>query len=199
MLMTVMVFGGGSPGDLAERIRSGDVAIDLYRPVGLLGWYVAADLGRAAYHLVTRGVAPTLVGALLLNRNWPDDAAAWLGFAISVVLAVLVSFGLRFLVACTAFWLLDATGPAMIALTLAVFFSGLTVPLVIFPGRLKEVALALPWASYLQAPADIWLGKRTGFEVVEALGLQALWAAVLLAVGAAVLGLATRKVVVQGG
>ena len=37
MIMTVMIWGGGSPADLAERIRSGDVAIDLYRPVGLLG------------------------------------------------------------------------------------------------------------------------------------------------------------------
>jgi len=199
MIMTVMIWGGGSPADLAERIRSGDVAIDLYRPVGLLGWYVAADLGRAAYHLATRGLAPTLVGALLFDLNWPDDVAAWLGFAVSVPLAVLVSFGLRFLVACSAFWLLDATGPAQVALTLAVFFSGLTVPLVIFPGWLKDLALALPWAAYLQIPADIWLGKRSGLALVEGLVLQAMWAAVLLGLGAAVLGLATRKVVVQGG
>jgi ABC-2 type transport system permease protein len=125
--------------------------------------------------------------------------AAWLGFAVSVPLAVLVSFGLRFLVACSAFWLLDATGPSQVALTLAVFFSGLTVPLVIFPGWLKDLALALPWAAYLQIPADIWLGKRSGLALVEGLGLQAMWAAVLLGLGAAVLGLATRKVVVQGG
>jgi ABC-2 type transport system permease protein len=199
MIMTVMIWGGGSPADLAERIRSGDVAIDLYRPVGLLGWYVAADLGRAAYHLITRGLAPTVVGALLFDLSWPDSAAAWLGFAVSVPLAVLVSFGLRFLVACTAFWLLDATGPTQIAFVLASFFSGMTVPLVIFPGWLRDVALALPWATYLQIPADIWLGKRSGLALVEALGLQVLWAAVLLALCAAVLRLATRKVVVQGG
>ena len=59
MIMTVMLWGGGSPEDLAERIRSGDVAIDLYRPVNLLAWYAAADLGRAAYHALSRGVAPT--------------------------------------------------------------------------------------------------------------------------------------------
>lgn len=199
MIMTVMIWGGGTPADLAERIRSGDVAIDLYRPVGLLGWYVAGDLGRAAYHLVTRGVAPTVVGAILFDLDWPDSPAAALGFAASIPLAVLVSFGLRFLVACTAFWLLDATGPSTIALVLAVFFGGLTVPLVIFPGWLRDVAMALPWAAFLQIPADIWLGKRTGLALVEGLGLQALWAAVLLALCAAVLRIATRRVVVQGG
>ncbi len=59
LLMTVAIWGGGTPDDLAARIKSGDVAIDFYRPVGLLGWYLAGDLGRALYHLLTRGLAPT--------------------------------------------------------------------------------------------------------------------------------------------
>lgn len=199
LIMTVMIWGGGTPDDLAERIRSGDVAIDLYRPVGILGWYLAADLGRAVYHLLTRGIAPTVVGALLFDLTWPGSPLAWLGFAVSVPLAVLVSFGIRFLVACTAFWLLDATGAHTIAFVTAVFFSGMTVPLVLFPGWLKDVAMVLPWATYLQIPADIWLGKRTGLDLVGGLGLQVLWAAALLALCQAVLRLATRKVVVQGG
>lgn len=199
MLMTTQVFGGGSPADLADRIRSGDVAIDLYRPANLLGWYAAADLGRAAYHLLARGVAPTVVGALLFDLRWPPGPAAVLGFTVAVVLAVVVSFALRFIVACTAFWLLDATGPTNLAFVLTVFFSGMTVPLVIFPGWLRDVALVLPWAAYLQVPADIWLGQRAGLELLGGLALQAGWAVALLAVAAYVLHRATRKVVVQGG
>ena len=59
MIMTVAIWGGGTTDDVADRIRTGDVAIDLYRPVSFLGWWLASDLGRAAYHLLTRGVAPT--------------------------------------------------------------------------------------------------------------------------------------------
>ena len=59
--------------------------------------------------------------------------------------------------------------------------------------------MALPWAAYLQVPADIWLGKSTGLELLAGLGFQALWAAVLLGLCAVVLRIATRKVVVQGG
>jgi ABC-2 type transport system permease protein len=199
MIMTVMIWGGGTPDDLAERIRSGDVAIDLYRPVGLLGWYLAADLGRAVYHLLTRGLAPTIVGGLLFDLTWPPSPWAWLGFVVSIPLAVVVSFGVRFLVASTAFWLMDATGPNTLAFVTAIFFSGMTVPLVLFPGWLKDVAMALPWATFLQIPADIWLGKRTGLDLVAGLGLQVLWAVVLLAACQGVLRLATRKVVVQGG
>ncbi len=109
MIMTVVMWSGGATDDLSDRIRSGDVAIDLYRPVNLLGWYLAADLGRAAYHLLTRGVAPTVIGALLFDLNFPTVLGA-LAFAVSLPLAVTVSFAIRMLVSASAFWLFDDSG-----------------------------------------------------------------------------------------
>ncbi len=199
MLMTVALWGGGTSDDLADRVRSGDVAIDLYRPVGLLGWYLAGDLGRGAYHLLTRGLAPTVIGALLFDLTWPAGPSAWIGFAVSLVLAVVVSFAIRFLFASSAFWLLDYAGVRLLGGVLAIFFSGLALPLVIFPGPLRDVAMLLPWASFLQTPADIWLGHRAGWDLIGGLGLQVGWAVVLLGVCGLVLRAATRKVVVQGG
>ena len=200
LLMTVAMWGGGTTDDLGERIRSGDVAIDLYRPVGMMGWYLAGDLGRAAYHLLSRGLGPTLLAWLLFEQfSFPATWQAALGFLASLVLAVVTSFGIRWLVACSAFWLLDQSGVRMMAAALAVFFSGLALPLVIFPEPWRSVALALPWASYLQTPADIWLGKREGLDLLAGLAQQAAWIVVLLGLGQLVLRAATRKVVVQGG
>ena len=157
------------------------------------------DLGRALFHLLTRGVAPTLVGGLLFDLRYPAGLTAWLLFAASVPLAVVVSFAIRMLVSASAFWLLDDTGVRNLQAVFAMFFSGLVVPLVIFPGWTRDLAMALPWASYLQVPADIWLGQRTGVDALAGLGFQVLWAGVLLAMCAAVLRLAQRKVVVHGG
>lgn len=199
LLMTVAIWGGGSTDDLAERIRSGDVAIDFYRPVGLLGWYLAGDLGRAAYHLLTRGVAPTVVGMLLFGIRAPDSPLAAVAFAASLPLAVTVSFGLRFLVAVTGFWLLDASGARMLAASLATFFSGMVLPLVLFPGLLGRLAQSLPWSGMIQVPIDLWLGRYRGVELLFALGFQLAWVVLLLGVCAVVLRRATRKVVVQGG
>ena len=100
LLMTIALWGGGTTDDLAERIRTGDVAIDLYRPVGLVGWYLASDLGRAAYHLLTRGLGPTVIGLRRLRHRAarrPRCRARLRG--VSLVLAVVVSFAIRFLVA----------------------------------------------------------------------------------------------------
>jgi ABC-2 type transport system permease protein len=199
LLMTVALWGGGTTDDLAERIRTGDVAIDLYRPVGIIGWYLAGDLGRATYHFLTRGVGPTLLGLLVFRIALPGSPVAGLGFLVSLVLAVVTSFAIRFLVACSAFWLLDQTGVKVLSGAFAIFFSGMALPLVIFPEPLRSIALALPWASYLQTPADIWLGHRTGVGLLTGLAVQAVWIVVLLGLCQAVLGAATRKVVVQGG
>ena len=147
MLMTVMVWGGGATADLSDRIRTGDVALDLYRPVPLIGWYAAQDLGRAAYHLLARGVAPTIVGALLFDIRFPDSVGAWVGFALSVPLAVMVSFAVRFLVASTAFWLLDATGPGDHRL---------------HARRSSSAASPCPWSSSRAGPGTLVMAAAVG-------------------------------------
>jgi ABC-2 type transport system permease protein len=199
LLMTVALWGGGTTDDLAERIRTGDVAIDLYRPVGLLGWYLAGDLGRATYHLLTRGLAPTFIGILLFHIRMPAGPVAAAAFLVSLPLAVTVSFALRFLVASTAFWLLDASGPRVLSGALAMFFSGMVLPLVLFPGWLGTLATALPWSAMVQVPNDLWLGQHPGADALAAIGFQLAWALTLLGCCALVLRAATRKVVLQGG
>jgi ABC-2 type transport system permease protein len=185
--------------ELAERIRTGDIAVDLYRPVDLQAWWLAGDLGRAAFHLLARGVPPVVVGALAFNLRLPPTAANALAVLPSLLLALLVSFAIRYLLALGAFWLLDDRGANLLAFTLASFFSGLLVPLVLFPGWLGTQAARLPWAAMLQVPADVWLGRYRGADLLAALGLQAVWAVALLGLGRLLSAAARHKVVVQGG
>jgi ABC-2 type transport system permease protein len=140
-----------------------------------------------------------VIGALLFDLRFPGGLLPWLLFAASVPLAVVVSFGIRLLVSASAFWLLDDSGVKSLQVVLAMFFSGLVVPLVLFPGWTRDLAMALPWAAFLQVPADIWLGHREGWAAVEGLAFQAMWAAVLLGICQVVLARARDKVVVQGG
>lgn len=199
LIMTVGIWGTGVTDEVAERIRTGDVAVDLYRPVSYLGWWLASDLGRSGYHLLTRGLAPTVIGFLLFDLRPPAGPVAAVGFLVAVLLAVVVCFAIRMLVATSSFWLLDQGGVRTLMVVFAAFFSGLTVPLVLFPGALRDLVMALPWATFVQVPADIWLGRRAGDQILAGLGFQAGWAAVLLGGCAFVMHLAGRKVVVQGG
>ncbi|AKN68628.1 MULTISPECIES: ABC transporter permease [Streptomyces] len=195
-LSTLAIGGGGVEDELMERIRTGDVAIDLYRPVDLQLWWLAADLGRAFFQLLGRGLVPFLFGALCFPLHLPSDPRVWAAFLLSVLLAMLVGFGIRYLVALSAFWLLDGTGVVQMAWLLGFFCSGMLLPLNVFPGALGEVVRALPWSSLLQAPADLLLGHG---EPLPTYLFQAAWAVVLLGAGRLVQSAATRRVVVQGG
>ncbi|NYI04284.1 ABC transporter permease [Allostreptomyces psammosilenae] len=199
LLVTVAVWGGGFQDDVQTRIRDGDIVVDLYRPVDFQLWWLASDLGRAAFHLLARGIVPLAVGALAFHLRMPVSASTWVAFLLSVALAVVVSFGIRYLVSLAGFWLLDSEGLRTVALLLGMFFSGMLLPIALFPGALGEVARIMPWSAMIQIPGDVFLERRTGGDLAAAFGFQAAWALVLLAAGRAVQGLATRKVVVQGG
>ncbi|MER5509157.1 ABC-2 family transporter protein [Streptomyces sp. NPDC002766] len=188
--------GGGVETELMERIRTGDVAVDLYRPADLQLWWLATDMGRAGFELLGRGVVPFVFGAMFFDMALPTDVTTWLAFLVSVVLAMLVSFAIRYLVALTAFWLMDGTGVIQMAWLVGWFCSGMLLPLNVFPGALGEVVRALPWSSLLQAPADVFLGRA---DPLDTYAFQAAWAVVLLAAGRMVQSAATRRVVVQGG
>lgn len=199
LLMTCAMMGGGFEDELMERIRTGDIAIDLYRPADLQLWWLAGDLGRAAFHLLGRGIVPMALGALAFDLALPGDPLTWLAFLFSVFLGVVVSFSVRFLVALSAFWLMDGAGVGQIAFLVGLFFSGMLLPLTLFPGLLGEIARALPWSSLLQVPADVFLGRHTGWGLLGAFAFQAGWALALLTLGRLLQSVATRRVVVQGG
>jgi ABC-2 type transport system permease protein len=196
LIMAVYMWGWV---EVALRVRSGDIATDLHRPVDPQAYWLAEDLGRALYHLLFRGVPPFLVGALAFELRMPDDALTWLAFAVSVALAVVVGFGFRFLFNLATFWIVDYRGIAILATLVATFCSGLLLPVRLFPDWLETAVSVLPFVAMLQIPADVFVGELRGLDLAGALAFQAAWAAALLLAGRAVFAAGTRKLVVQGG
>lgn len=197
LLATVFGFNDS---EIPTRIRSGDIVSDLYRPVDFQGYWLANDIGRAAFQLIFRGIPPVLIGALAFGIKLPGDLTTWVVFAVSIWLAVLIGFGVRFLSALTGFWLLDTRGVQQIVILTAMFFAGLAVPLGFFPGGLAEVVRWLPFAGMSQLPVDIYLGEhRSIADAAAVLARQATWAIALIGVSRLVATRAFRKTVVQGG
>jgi ABC-2 type transport system permease protein len=196
MIMIVALWGWW---DVEETIRTGDVVSDLGKPFSYLGFWLARDLGRAAYFVVFRGAPILLAGQVLFGLHWPSSIGAWLVFIVSVVLAVAISFGWRFLLNVSAFWTTDARGLGSVAGAATMFLGGFVVPIRYFPEWLQPLALALPFASITQTPADLFVERIGGFDVVGLLALQLGWAVALLAAAQGATVLATRRVVVQGG
>lgn len=196
LLMTIYIWGWY---DIAERIRAGDIVSDFQRPVDFQGYWLAQDLGRAAYHFIFRGIPPFVVGLLAFSLFLPRDGLTYLLFLVSVVLATSLSFAMRFIVNIAAFWLLDYRGVVGLVSILWTFLSGSIIPLALFPGIWRTIAEALPFAGMIQTPVDIFLQQQHGLALALLLGQQLLWTILLLLFGRWLLGKARRRLVVQGG
>lgn len=197
LIAPVNAFGNWQ--ELALRIRTGDIAVDLARPVDPQLAYLAADLGRAAYTFIPRGAPPLLVGALVTGLALPTSPIPYLLGAISVVLAVMVSFSGIWLMNLSAFWLLDLRGVLALYMVASGLLSGLAIPVHWFPDWLAAIAQWSPFPSIVQVPIDIVTERITGLQAATAIGVQAAWCAGLLLLGKAVFRAGARRLVVQGG
>jgi ABC-2 type transport system permease protein len=193
-LIAVVLIWGNT--DFGERVRSGDVAVDLLRPLDLQAALLAEDLGRASFALLIRFTFPLLIGLAFFDLALPGSAVRWTAFGLSVLLAVLVSFAIRFLLNLVAFWLLDWRGLLSLHGAISTVLAGLAIPIAFFPGWARVAIWATPFPAIIQAPIDIAVGASA---VLPLLVHQLTWAVVLLAAGRLVLARAVRTLVIQGG
>ena len=195
LIMTVYMFGWQ---ELALRIRDGSIATDLSRPLDPQRYWLAYDIGRAPYHFIFRGVLPFVFGALVFQLHYPTVPDA-LAFVVSVVLAVVVSLGFRFLYNSSAFWFVDVRGVMMVSLTVSLFFSGMVMPLALLPG-LAAHAGARASVRRDHADADRHLAREASRRSpVRRPRAQAFWALFFLGLGRLTLNAGRQKLVVQGG
>lgn len=197
-LIGVVMFWGWA--DLAERVRTGDIVTDLLRPIHPIVSYLATDLGRAGHAVLSRFVPAVLVGALAFDLYLPAGLVTYPLFAISTLLAVMVSFGCRYLVNASAFWLLDIRGVQLTWMLVSGALSGLAFPLRFLPDWLAVgLWVATPFPSILQTPADVVVERGPPGVRLGLIGLQAAWVVALLLAGARVQRRAERRLVIQGG
>jgi len=185
--------------DLAERIRTGDVAVDFLRPVDVQGAFVATEVGRSLFAFLPRGLPTLAIGALVIGVPAPDAVAAYPLGATSLLLAVTVSATTVYLLATAGFWLVEIRGLQVLYMVVSGFFAGLILPIWFFPPWLYAVASATPFPSMLMYPADILSGRvDTGGAVLHVL-VQVGWLAATVAAGQWLTRAGRRRLEVQGG
>lgn len=183
---------------LQQRVREGKVALDLARPVSLLGQHLSHQLGMTLGFLpMIFAVVPVafFVGVLRL----PASAEAALLYLLSVVLAYAVVALMGLLLGMVAFWTLETTGIWAIYRFANLFFAGGLVPLWLFPGPLRTFAELLPFQTQANIPVSIYIGRLTGSEALRGVAIQALWIVVFVLLVRFVWSRALRRVVIQGG
>ncbi len=195
----LMMTGTLGDREISERIRTGDIAADLYRPVDFQTWWLAHDQGKAAFYALARGIPPFAIGMMVLDLAIPRGFVAWSAFSVATFFGVVLAFAVRFLVNLTGFWLLDARGVVALTAIVQSLFAGHLVPLYFMPDRLEMIARLSPFAGMTAHPIEVLLGAHTGWGLVAVFVHQFFWLSLLLGLGRIMLGRARRKLVIQGG
>lgn len=193
LLMTVFMWGWW---EVMHTIQSGAIVTDLLKPMDLLTYWLSRDLGRAAAHFLIRGIPTFAIGSLFFDLLLPASAERWLAFLVSIPLAVVVSFLLRFMLNLAGFWIIDHRGLNYMAMATLNLLSGFLIPLAFFPGPIRTIADLLPFRAIIMIPNEIYLGQ---IPVAQGLGVQIGWIAVMLGLARWIMSRGEKKVVVQGG
>lgn len=196
LLGPVNIWGGT---DVRDRIRSGDIAVDLARPLDIQAALLAQDLGYSLAAVIPRSIPTLLIGMAVVGVRLPVDPLLWAAGLAGALLAMVVSYLARFLVQTAAFWIVETRGVINLYAGAAGIFSGLIMPLAIMPEPLRLAALATPFPALIQAPADLLAGRVTGAAALATLGVQLAWALGLVAAGRVALRAGARRLVVAGG
>jgi ABC-2 type transport system permease protein len=184
--------------DVAEMMRSGNVSYELTRPLDLYSlWFSRCLSGRAA-PLLLRSIPIFVVAGLFLGLGAPASSAAFGLFVASSFLALLFSAAVVTLLTISLLWTLEGDG-VRYASGLIFFFSGIVVPLPLFPDWMQGVIAVLPFRGLIDTPFRIYIGQLHGTAALSSVALQIAWLAAFVVAGRMMLARGLRRLVVQGG
>lgn len=189
-------------GEILNKITSGDVGIEMCRPLDLYFHWFAKSAASRLTPLFWRGSTTLLFGMIIpvaYRLSSPVSLPGLICMLISLVSAFLL---------CTAFAMLTCSvrlnitwgdGPTYIIMLVGGLLSGAYLPLQLWPKFLQGFLIIQPFAGYLDIPLRFYLGTLPPDNAIWAIGLQLVWAIVFIVIGKVLMSKRLKSIIVQGG
>jgi len=185
--------------DISEMVRTGNIAYELVKPVGLYPmWYMRSIAIRVAPTALRCPLVFGLAMLLFGMRAPPTWQCATL-FACGLVCAILLGAALTTLLTISVLWTLSSRGTITMMVAAVNILSGAIVPLPLFPDWAQGLVAWQPFRGLMDTPFRLYLGHLTGRAAALALAHQLGWTIILILLGQSLVRFAQRRIVVQGG
>lgn len=185
--------------EIMTEVEDGSVAITLIRPYSYPLAKFFSGMGEGLFRLLLWMLPGMAVAIWLFPVQLPHDPRRWGLWALSGVLAFAVNAQINLIFGFLSFWLVKIRSIAWAKQLVADLLSGVFLPLDLWPSGVRAVLRVLPFQAVSYLPSAIFTGHLSGAAAFGALGVQALWVAVLAAVVTWMWRRAKRALVVQGG
>ena len=192
----------GIDDDILSKINSGDVGIELCRPMGLYElWFVKSASGKLATGWI-RGLLTIVVGCLMpvgFRLGLPSSLAGFLLFVVSAVLAFLLCSAYGMVVNAVRLNITWGNGPTYMMMLFSGVLSGTCLPLRLWPDALQTILRFQPFAGATDIPVQLYIGTLSPGEALPGIGLQIAWILIWIAVGRAIMRKRLKGLIIQGG
>lgn len=188
--------------DVGESVRTGAVAYDLTRPMDLYGYWYARALAMRSIPMLMRAIPMFLIATFLMpegfQMTWPNASAlvAWVAATFG---AMLLSCAVTLWMQSTLFFSVAGDGITRIVPSFVTLFSGMVIPLPLFPDWAQGFLRFQPFAALVDLPARLFVGGLAPGEVLFVLALQIIWTAAFALLGRATIKRGMRRLAVAGG
>lgn len=185
--------------NINQNVRQGNVAVDFIKPINIMGFYFATDIGIMIGNLMFRFIPMYIFSGIIFGFTLPANFFALVLFFVSVFLGFIILWCICGIFGLFSFWIIQL-GPIGGAKDYIIrFLSGSFVPLWFFPEKIQSVLNFLPFIHIYQTPISIYIGKISPLQALFSIGIQLVWAILMLLCLTRFQKVAFRKVVVQGG
>lgn len=192
---------------IEQLIREGAVSYELVRPLDLYWFWFARTFALRTATTTLRSI-PMIVFALVLLPlvgfdEWalqpPESLFAFSCFVISIVCALVLACAFTMLMHVFLVWTVSGDGINRIMPSLTIVFSGMVVPLPMFPDWLQPFLNAQPFRGLVDVPYRIYTGNIDAALAAPDILHQIVWALVFIVLGKWLLKRSLRQLVIQGG
>lgn len=185
--------------NISGRIRTGDIALDLIRPIDFNMARFSEGAGMTVLQVVMVALVLAVVGLFVPQLRGPKDFLTLVIFIVSCAVGFINMFSLSLMAGLLSFWTLNYWGLYYTKKAIFDFLSGALIPLQFLPAWLISITDVLPFKNIVYVPTMIYLGKMPWEVAYKQLVVQVVWAVMLWVAAKLFFSLAIRKVTVHGG
>lgn len=187
---------------VSDDVVKGTVAMNLIKPIDYRLSLISMAMGNSLYRFLAPGVFIWIgveVYKVVALKQSIISVTMLLAYLGSCMMSFLIYTLFDFCFGMIAFFTTYIFGLSMAKEALLSFLTGQLIPISLFPAALQQVFEYLPFSSMVYTPVMIYLGKYTGQDLMFVLLRQAVWVAILYALGSFIWNRVTKRLVVLGG
>jgi ABC-2 type transport system permease protein len=180
---------------IEQSVRTGQIALDLMRPVHLFYHLVCREWGQIGYQLLYKTVPIYLLYVWALDLPVPRSMLTWALTCAALGLAAYMSICINYIIGIAALWTTESVWLFWVHISLSSVLSGFLIPVDWLPSWLQRIANVTPYPYLQNVPTKLYLGMETGSILLGSI----VWCTLLTILCFAATAIVRHKVEVQGG